>query len=83
MPPGCKIIIHDRHMERNAWDEHGAPGFYINFTPQHYQNHQCYIPKTMKARISNTVEFLPAHGQLPMITPLDRFTMAFEDLVEA
>ena len=37
----------------------------------------------MKAHISNTVEFLPAHGQLPSITPLDRFTMVVEDLVEA
>ena len=37
----------------------------------------------MKTRISNTVEFLPAYGSLPTITPLDRFTMAIEDVVEA
>ena len=68
-------------MERNAWDNHGTPGFYINITPQHYRNHQCYMPTTMKTRISNTVEFLPAYGNLPTITPLDRFTMAIEDVV--
>ena len=83
MPPGCKVIVHDRHMERNAWDNHGTPGFYINITPQHYRNHQCYMPTTIKTRISNTVEFLPAYGNLPTITPLDRFTMAIEDVVEA
>ena len=83
MPPGCKVIIHDRHMEQNAWDEHGTPGFYIKITPQHYQNQQCYIPKTIKTHISNTFQFLPAYFQLSMITPLDRFTMAVEDLVEA
>ena len=83
MPPGCNVIIHDRPMERNSWDNRGTPGYYVNITPTHNRNYQCYNPTTMKTRISNTVEFLPAFGTLPTITPLDRFSMAVEDLVEA
>jgi hypothetical protein len=83
MPPGCKAIIHDILMDRNLWDNQGTLGFYVNTTPNHYRNHQCYIPTTMKTRISNTVKFLPAYGELPTITPLDRFSMVVEDLVEA
>jgi hypothetical protein len=28
-PPGCKVVVHERAMERGAWACHGVVGYYI------------------------------------------------------
>jgi hypothetical protein len=64
-PPGCKIIIHERPQERGTWADHGVTGFYIGPAMHHFRNYQCYIPSTRGERVSNTVEFFPAHVEMP------------------
>jgi hypothetical protein len=81
-PVGCKVIVHDRRNERGSWDNHGSHGFYIDRAPHHYRNYTCYMRDTRKNRISNTVEFFPAHCILPKITPVDRLTLVLQDLHE-
>jgi hypothetical protein len=81
-PVGCKVIVHDRRNERGSWDNHGSHGFYIDRAPHHYRNYTCYMRDTRKTRISNTVEFFPAHCILPKVTPVDRLTLVLQDLHE-
>jgi hypothetical protein len=36
-PPGCKVIVHERALERGAWASHGIKGFYIGSAMHHYR----------------------------------------------
>ena len=37
-PPGYKVVVHDRRMERGAWACHGVAGYYIGPAMKHYRN---------------------------------------------
>jgi hypothetical protein len=80
-PAGCKVIVHNRRMERASWADRGTDGFFIDQAPQHYRNYKCYIPATKGIRISNTVEFFPAHCDLPHASPQDKLSMILQDLM--
>jgi hypothetical protein len=80
-PPRCKVIIHERPQERGTWADHGVTGFYIGPTMHHFRNYYCYIPSTRGERVSNTVEFFPAHVEMPNTSSEDRLTQVTQDLL--
>ena len=82
-PAGCKVLVHDRPMERGSWSDRGTEGFFINQAPQHYRNFVCYMPNTNSTRISNTVEFFPSNCSLPKLEPLDTVSFILTQLREA
>ena len=45
-PAGCKVIVHNRRMERASWADRGTVGYFVDRAPQHYRNYKCYIPST-------------------------------------
>jgi hypothetical protein len=45
-PPGYKVVVHERAMERGAWACHGVVGYYIGPAMNHYRNYNNYIPET-------------------------------------
>jgi hypothetical protein len=45
-PPGCKVVVHERAMERGAWACHGIVRYYIGPAMKHYRNYDSYIPET-------------------------------------
>jgi hypothetical protein len=45
-PPGCKVVVHERAMERGAWACHGIVGYYIGPAMKYYRNYDSYIPDT-------------------------------------
>jgi hypothetical protein len=81
-PAGCKIVIHERRNERGSWANHGTDGFYISQAPNHYRNFTCYIPSTGMPRISNTVEFFPAHGKVPYLSTTETIALILKELKE-
>ena len=81
-PAGCKVLVHDRPMERGSWSDRGTEGFFLNQAPQHYRNFICYMPKTNSTRTSNTVEFFPSNCSLPKLEPLDTVSFILTQLRE-
>jgi hypothetical protein len=81
-PPGCQVIIHNRPQERGTWADHGVVGFYIGPAMHHFRNYVCYIPTTRGERISNTIEFFPAHVEMPETSSEDRLAQVTQDLIE-
>jgi hypothetical protein len=82
-PPGCKVVVHERAMERGAWACHGVVGYYIGPAMNHYyRNYNSYIPETRGIRTTNTLEFFPEKVEMPTTSSTDRLARAIEDLVE-
>ena len=81
-PPGCKVVVHERAMERGAWACHGVVGYYIGPAMKHYRNYISYIPETKGIRTTNTIEFFPEKVDMPTTATTDRLARATEDLVE-
>jgi len=81
-PSGCKVVLHERAMERGAWACHGIVGYYIGPAMKHYRNYDSYIPETRGERTTNTLEFFPDKVDMPTTSSADRLSRATEDLVE-
>jgi hypothetical protein len=81
-PPGCKVVVHERAMERGAWACHGVVGYYIGPAMKHYRNYISYIPETKGIRTTNTIEFFPEKVDMPTTATTDRLARAAEDLAE-
>jgi hypothetical protein len=64
-PPGCKVVVHERAMEREAWACHGIVGYYIGPAMKHYRNYNSYIPETRGVLTTNTLEFFPDKVDMP------------------
>jgi hypothetical protein len=82
-PPGCRVIVHERALERGAWASHGIGGYYIRPAMHHYRNYKAYIPETRGIRTTNTIEFFPDKVTMPATSSADRLAAATEDLVAA
>jgi hypothetical protein len=81
-PAGCKVIVHDRRMERGSWADHGTDGYFIEPAPHHYRNFTCWIPTTNATRISNTVEFFPTQDKLSTPDRLDQMGIILQQLLD-
>jgi hypothetical protein len=81
-PPGCKVVVHERAMERGAWACHGVGGYYIGPAMKHYRNYISYIPETKGIRTTNTIEFFPEKVDMPTTATTDCLARAAEDLAE-
>ena len=59
LPPGTKVIVHEKPAKRGSWSFHGVHGWYTGPSFMHYRCLRCYIPKTHKERITDTIEIVP------------------------
>jgi hypothetical protein len=81
-PPGCKVVVHERAMERGAWACQGIVGYYIEPAMHHYRNYTSYIPETRGIRTTNTLEFFPDKVDMPTTSSTDRLARATENLAD-
>jgi hypothetical protein len=79
-PLGCKVVVHERAMERGAWACHGIVGYYIGPAMKHYRNYNSYIPETRGIQTTNTIEFSPEKVEVPTTSTTDRLARVTEDL---
>ena len=80
-PPGTKIIIHKNPQQRKLWANHGVYGWYLVPAMQNYRCWRTYVIHTREERITDTVEFLPQHIQIPRQSPNKRATVEAQKLV--
>jgi hypothetical protein len=69
MPPGTKVVVHEKPSQRGSWDPHGKVGWYLGPAMEHYHCHQCHISATNSERISDMVEFFPHNEPIPKLSP--------------
>ena len=46
VPPGTKVLAHDKPTTRSSWALHGEYGWTIGPSLEHYRCIKCYFPKT-------------------------------------
>ena len=80
VPPGTKIIIHEKPAIRGSWAPRGLDGWYIGPAMEHYRCHQVFINKTRHTRIGGTVEFSPHHCKMPFKSSTENATAAAREL---
>ena len=83
VPPGTKIIVHEKPQQRASWAPHGVDGWYLGPALHHYRCYRTYIIKTAAERIADTVEFFPEHIPMPKTSSTDRVVHAARELSDA
>jgi len=82
-PLGTKVVIHEKASKRKTWDPHGADGWYIGHSPEHYRCYRVYVSKTASERTGNVVVFFPAHVKMPATSSADAAVIAAKELTHA
>ena len=58
VPPGTKVIIHEKPLQRHSWDPHGrVEGWYLRLAMEHYRCYSVFTIPTQAERNLDTVEF--------------------------
>ena len=83
VPPGTKIIVHEKPAIRGSWAPRGLNGWYIGAAMEHYRCHEVFINKTAHTRIGDTVEFFPHHCRMPYKSSTENATAAARELIHA
>ena len=65
LPPGTRIIVHNKPVNLKSWCHHVTPGWYIGPALDHYRSMQCYMPATGIVRITDTLQYIPNAFALP------------------
>ena len=81
VPPGTKVVLHSKPEQRKSWAFHGEQGWYIGPATDHYRCVKCYIPKTNKERITDTVTFIPRQIPIPNATIESHLARTADDLI--
>ena len=68
VPPGTKVIAHEKPSQRGTWAPHGIDAWYLGPALEHYRCYQIYAAKSGGERVSDTVEFFP--HDIPMLHKL-------------
>ena len=80
-PPGTRVVLHSKPEQRKSWAFHGEKGYYIGPAPEHYRCVRCFIPRTQKERITDTVAFIPKVIPISHASIDDHLRKTVDDLV--
>ena len=80
LPPGIKIIIHEKPSQRASWAPKDIDGWYLGPSLQHYRCHWVYCTATGAERTTDTVQIIPQNGHAPTISAQDAAVLATESL---
>ena len=58
VPPGTRLIVHEKSSNRKLWGHHGTKGWYIGPSLDHYRCIQFYMPATGIVRITDTFQYI-------------------------
>ena len=79
-PPGTKVVAHVAADTRTPFGVHGAVGWYIGPSLEHYRCWKCYIPDTMQERDVLKADFFPTKVTFPSFTRDDYLKQTAEDM---
>ena len=81
LPPGTKILVHEKPIKRASWSPHGVEAWYIAPTTEHYRCVTAFIPTTFRERICDTVEIFPHTIPIPSLTATDYIHNSLDDIL--
>ena len=81
LPPGTKVILHAKPGKRTSWGFHGENGWYVGPEIDHYRCLTCYIPKTHRERVSDTVQIIPKNIPITQASFEDHLRRSADDLI--
>ena len=70
-PLGTCLVIHEKTDNRANWSPHGTEGWYIDPALEHDCCVNCYVPRTHKERIADTIAYFPPTVAFPTTTTED------------
>ena len=79
-PPGTKILAHSKPNKRASWAYHGQTGWYVGPATEHYRCATCYMPKTHRQIITDTIRFIPSHIPIPEASIDDHIRNSLQEL---
>jgi hypothetical protein len=82
VPPGCKIVAHEKPDKRQTWAPHKQHGYSLGPAIHHYRCQNVYISTTASERIVDSLELFPHNYQMPQLSSTYRFLMAAKDMTE-
>ena len=82
-PLGTKVVVHEKPSVRESWAPHGAPAWYISPANEHYRCYKVYVIETGAERITDTLEWFPAHVPMPKTASIDAILAAARELSSA
>ena len=80
LPPGLKLIIHEKPSQRRSWDPRGVDGWHLEPDKNHYRCHHVYCSKSKSERITETINILPQE-KIPSVTLQEAAIIATEKLI--
>ena len=51
VPPGTKVLIHDKPVQQKSWNPHGSEGWYLGTSLEHYRCYRVYTKKQEPKRL--------------------------------
>ena len=81
LPPGLKLIIHEKPSQRKTWSPRGTEGWYLGPALNHYRCHRVFCTKTQAERITETINIIP-DAHTPQISLPEAAIIATEKLTE-
>ena len=80
-PIGTEVIIFQpRTNQTTSYSDHGNYGWYVGPCLKKIYNYQVYVTATKGTQESNRVDFFPTKSRLPNTNPIDRLSVALENL---
>jgi hypothetical protein len=83
LPPGTRIIAHEKPYQWTSWDPHGLDGYYLGPALDHYCCYQVHITKKKGTCIVDMVEFTPAKLAMPNTLSKDLSSIAALEISNA
>ena len=80
-PPGTRVVVHDKPVQRASWAHHGTPAWYIGPSLDHYRTMKCYMPATGSVRYTDTLKFIPATFKSLKTTAEDYLRQSVVDMI--
>ena len=75
-PPGTRMIVNNKPVNRTSWSHHGTPGWYIGPSLDHYRCMKFYMLATGIVRIADTLQYIPKEFAFPKTTTGDYLQQA-------
>jgi len=81
VPPGTKVLLHEKPDVRRTWAPRGTNAWYIGPALEHYRCVECYMPETRSTRIADTLEYFPVKVPFPKSTTEDYLRQSIGDIL--
>ncbi len=80
-PPGTRVLVHEKPVNRASWDPHGVDGWYIGPAMESYRCYKTYIWSTKAERITDTLQWFPHYVTMPKASDVEIIQAATQDIL--